>query len=376
MPLRILICSTLFNEKGNYMEVVAATAFARMGCEVLVVTAKYVPSGEATAWRVAVVERCLRIRDTIFFPRGLDRMVRDFQPDAAFLLAPNHGLAHALHRHLPPGCRRVPVFGDLRESDTSRRGRWLSVRGNPLLKRMVKDRWYRRLLRESELILAVTNETVRILRELDAAAWDARGHMCGLPADERRFFPLPAARAAEPRLKTIVTITRILPHKPVREWIQPVLRFLRKHEDWRYVFAGLPSGAAGERARAELADAEAGDRFQLLPLQSLEEMNRHFNEADLAVWYLAAISIQQSMLTGIPVLLPADEALNHLVAPGGNGLYYESPDHLTQQLEAAAAQTWDRTEIARANAALSADCMFRDIARRLGLALPGEAANP
>jgi glycosyltransferase involved in cell wall biosynthesis len=374
MPPRIIIASTLFNERSHYMEVVAATALARMGCDVLVVTAKHVPSGQVQPWKVAVVTKCLRIRDTIFFPRGLDRIISGFRPDAAFLFAPNHGLSYALHQHLPPGCLRIPVFGDLRESDTSRRGRWLSVRGNPLMKRLVKDRWYRRVMQQSELILASTNETVRILREVDAGSWDKRGLMCGLPVDPDVFFHDPAARKSG--WKTIATATRIVPHKPVKEWIQPVLRFLRKHEDWRYVFAGLPPGAAGEAVRQELRDAGLGDRFELRPLLRLPEMNALFNEADVAVWYLAAVSIQQSMLTGIPVLLPADEALNHLVKPGVNGFYYDTPAHLEQQLEAAGARTWDRAEIAAGNAWMAAGRMFRDIVRRLGLGLPDEGVKP
>jgi hypothetical protein len=119
--------------------------------------------------------------------------------------------------------------------------------------------------------------------------------------------------------------------------------------------------------KRELGTDFPGERFQVLPLQSLAEMNALFNEADLAVWYLAAISIQQSMLTGIPVLLPADEALNHLVRDGVNGFYYNSPDHLEAKLTEAAARTWDRAEIARVNAWMASPRMFGDIANRLGL---------
>src|SRR5436190_14474210 len=183
MARRILISSNLFNERTNYQEIVCAREFARLGCEVLVICAEHIPVPGPPPWRVLRVEKYLRVRDTVFFPRGLQKAVDDFQPEAAFLYAPNHGLSYSVMRHLPPACKVVPVFGDLRESHHGRRGQWLSVRGNPLFKRLVKDRWYRRLMARADLILAVTNETVRLLCELDAASWNAKGWMCGLAAD-------------------------------------------------------------------------------------------------------------------------------------------------------------------------------------------------
>lgn len=368
MSRRVIVCSNSFNERCNYHEVVCARALAQLGFEVMVVAADYTASGAVQPWKVAQIRCLFRVRDTTFAPRGLAEITADFRPDAAFLCGPNHGLSYSLHRYLPAGCKIVPVFGDLRESHYGRAGRWGSIRGNPLMKRLVKDRWYRNLMRRSDLILAVTNETVRILREIDAPSWDSRGFMCGLSADPDVFFLDPSRK--KPGLKTIVTATRIIPEKPVKEWIQPVLRFLRKNEGWRYLFAGLPPGPEGQAIKRELEDASVGDRFQVLPLLSLSEMNDLFNQADLAVWYLAAISIQQSMLTGVPVLLPYNESLNHLVTEGRDGFYYRSPEHLEERLAEAAARPWDREEIARGNARLSSERTFKEITGRLGLLPP------
>src|SRR6188508_2385051 len=99
MRRRVILASNSFNERGNYMEVVAAAALARPGCDVLIVTIDHRPSGKPQPWKVARVTRFMRIRDTVFFPRGLDEIVRQFKPEAAFLFAPNHGLSYALHRH-------------------------------------------------------------------------------------------------------------------------------------------------------------------------------------------------------------------------------------------------------------------------------------
>jgi glycosyltransferase involved in cell wall biosynthesis len=367
MPLRILVTSFGFDERKNYQEVICARAYARMGCDVQVLTGLYTPGPQPPAWRVARVEKFLRIRDTMFFPRGLQKIVDEFQPDVALLYAPNHGLSYAVARHLPSTCRVVPVFGDLRESHHGRAGKWLTVRGNPLFKRLVKDRWYRRLMKRADLILAVTNETVRLLREVDAAAWDARGFMCGLAADPAVFFHDPVLRPAGDRRKTLVTVTRIMPQKPVVQWVQPVLHFLRKHPDWCYVLAGLPPGPEGEAVKNELLAAAPPGQLEIRPLLSPPDMNAAFNEADLAVWYLPTISIQQSMVTGLPVLLPANESVNHLVREGMNGFYYRSPEHLEEQLELAAAKVWDRTSVAEENKRLASPGVFAGILERLNL---------
>ncbi len=365
MRLRILISNILFDERKDYQEVICAREFARMGCEVLAVTPLHTPGVEPPPWRVAKVEKYLRVRDTIFFPRGLRKIVEDFKPEVAFLHAPNHGLSCAVMRHLPTGCKVVPVFGDLRESHHGRRGKWLTVRGNPIFKRLVKDRWYRHLMRRADLILAVTNETVRLLREVEAEAVDARGFMCGLAADPTVFFNDPSVRAPGARRKTLVTVTRIFPEKPVLEWVQPVLRFLQKHPDWNYVLAGLLPG--GARTQQELLAAAPPGQLEVRPLLSAQEMNTVFNRADLAVWYLPAISIQQSMITGLPVLLPFNESLNHLVREGVNGFYYRSPEQLEVQLERAAAQSWDRGAVASENAGLASPGVFGGILERLKL---------
>jgi len=367
MKPRILISSMLFNERTSYQEVICAREFARMGCEVLVVCVQHTPGPEPGPWRVVQLEKRLRVRDTVFLPRGLQKIVDDFRPRAAFLYAPNHGLAHPFVSHLPPECKVVPVFGDLRESHRLRRGRWLSVRGNPLLKRMVKDRWYRKLLRRADLILSVTPETVRLLRELDAPAVDARGWMCGLAADPTMFFHDPAQRTARDPRKTLITVTRIFPEKAIDHWIQPVMQFLRKHPEWRYVLAGLPPGPAGETVKQELLAAAPPGQMEVLPLLSQQEMNRAFNEADIAVWYMPSITIQQSMMTGLPVLLPQVEALSHLVHDGENGFNYPSQEDLVETLERAAARQWDHGALAAENARLSSAEVFARILQRLNL---------
>ncbi|HWB07040.1 MAG TPA: glycosyltransferase [Verrucomicrobiales bacterium] len=367
---RILIGSASFDERSNYQEVVFAKALTRLGYDVLVVSA-IVKSGPGETgprgYRIAKVEKYIRIRDTFFACRGLDRIVADFKPDAAFLLAPNHGLPYALLEHLPAACKVVPYFGDLRESHVIKGGKWLSRRGNPVIKRFLKDRWYRALLHRADLIVPCTNETQRILEEVDAESLRGKVLMRSLAVDPSDFFYDPSLRSPNDGLRTIITVTRIDPLKPVKEWTAPVLAWLRQNPGWRYVLGGLPPGTEGARLKAELEAPDLGDRFRLLGRLTAEEINRLYNNADLAIWFLAAIGIQQSMITGLPVLLPAHNALDHLVNPGVNGLYYSSSGDIPSRLSEAAAISWDRAAVAKRNEGLSANVLLKSVLDRIGI---------
>jgi glycosyltransferase involved in cell wall biosynthesis len=365
---RVIVASASFDERSNYQEVVCARALARLGYDVLVVAA-LVSAGEGATerpYRIARVGKFIRVRDTIFAPRGLGSIVEEFKPGVAFLFGPNHGLPYALEKHLPASCKVAPVFGDLRESHVIRADRWLSRRGNPVIKRLLKDRWYRKLLKRADLVLASTNETVRLLEEVDADRVKHQGFMCGLAVDPSDFFFDPALRDPTNDLKTLVTVTRIDPLKPVEQWIQPVLHWLRENPGWRYILGGLPSGTEGERIRALIEAPDIGERFRILGRLTASEINRVYNNADLAISYVAGIGIQQSMVTGLPVLLPSHGSVDHLVEPRINGLYYQSLDEIPSCLNEAAAIPWDRAAVAHRNARLSATRLFAEIMERLG----------
>jgi glycosyltransferase involved in cell wall biosynthesis len=366
---RVIVASAAFDERSNYQEVVCARALAHLGCEVLVVGAlvNTVDDPQGKPYRIERVDKFIRVRDTIFASRGLGRIVSDFKPDAAMLFGPNHGITYSLHKHLPPACKVIPVFGDLRESHTLRSGRWLSPRGHPFIKRILKDRWYRNIMKRADLILASTWETMRILEELDAASVKEKGLMCGLAVDPVDFRYDPSLREPGDGLKTLVTVTRINPLKPVEEWIQPVLRWLRENPGWRYVLGGLASGPEGDRIRSKIEAPDLGDRYRILGRLSAAEINTLYNQADLALWYVAGIGIQQSMVTGLPVLLPMMGSVDHLVQPRVNGLYYKTQEDIPQILSEAASIPWDRPEIARGNANLSARVLCAGALQRLGI---------
>jgi glycosyltransferase involved in cell wall biosynthesis len=368
---RIIVASASFDERSNYQEVVCARALAHLGCEVLAVGALVhtVDDPGDKPYRVVRVEKFIRVRDTIFAARGLDRIVADFKPDAALLFGPNHGISYTLHKHLPAACKVIPVFGDLRESHTLRMSPWLSARGHPLMKRFLKDRWYRNIMKRADLILTSTGETNRILEELDAAAVKEKGFMCGLAVDPAHFSFDPSLREPAPGLKTLVTVTRINPLKPVEEWIQPVLHWLRENPGWRYILGGLPADKDGEKIRPKIEAPDLGDRYRILGRLTSSEINVLYNNADVSIYYIAGIGIQQSMVTGLPVLLPLQGSVDHLVQPGVNGLYYRTLDEIPRCLNEAAAIPWNRPEIARMNAKLSARELCAEILRRAGIQL-------
>ncbi|HWB05467.1 MAG TPA: glycosyltransferase [Verrucomicrobiales bacterium] len=369
---RIIVASATFDERSGYLEVVFARALGRLGCEVLVVAAHVHEDTppEKRPYRIWRVEKFILMRETVVAPQGLDRLVKDFKPDAAFLLAPIHGLSYALLRHLPAACKVIPVFADLTVSDTRRRGRWLlGPRGIPIVKWLIKDRWYRNLMSRADLIYPITNETERILAEIDPENVRKKSWKCGLAVDSSDFGFNPAMREPTSGWKELVTVTTLRPAKAVEDWIQPVFAWLRQNPGWRYTLAGLPPGSKGDAIRPLIEAPDLGDRYRIMGLLKAPEINHLYNNSDLAIWYLATIGIQQSMKTGLPVLLPSNGALEHLVEEGVNGLYYRDLTEVPRKLDQAAAIPWDRERIAQGNAKLCAEDVVSSILGRVDIHL-------
>jgi glycosyltransferase involved in cell wall biosynthesis len=165
----------------------------------------------------------------------------------------------------------------------------------------------------------------------------------------------------------MVTVTRINPLKPVEEWIRPVLAWLRQNPGWRYTLAGFPSGSEGDKVRAMIEAPDLGDRFRMLGLLKTPEINRLYNNSDLALWFVAGIGIQQSMVTGLPVLLPTLGSVDHLVEDRVNGFYYRDLADLPRCLSEAASLSWDREKLARVNSKLCAKAVMEVILKRVGI---------
>ena len=72
----------------------------------------------------------------------------------------------------------------------------------------------------------------------------------------------------------------------------------------------------------EIRDIYSGDNLRLLPLLSYKKLNDLYNASDYSIWFDASITIQESMGTGLKIIIPNSKRVNHLV-DDENGYFFD-----------------------------------------------------
>ena len=101
-----------------------------------------------------------------------------------------------------------------------------------------------------------------------------------------------------------MTCTRATAKKKLEEVMSAVSGLRAQGVAVRYVLAGLLEDEYGARLREYAAAQPDPSAFVLLPVLGHTEMRKLFSACDLGFWPQAAITIQQAMGTGLPVVLP------------------------------------------------------------------------
>ena len=94
-------------------------------------------------------------------------------------------------------------------------------------------------------------------------------------------------------------------------------------------------------------------------------MRELFSACDLGFWPQAAITIQQAMGTGLPVVLRNRPSVGHLVASGRNGWYVQPHETLAQAMATAIEHlriptSGERLSQRRARADFNLSCLSYD----------------
>lgn len=366
---RIIIFTAFFEEHVGYQEVQLAKVLRRMGHEVMVVTTdrsnldlvkRYSGISFENVLRVTNV---LRIRNTFLPFKIIRKEVSAFKPDVALIIHPGAGLPYFYLSSLPDKCKVISFFGDLDVVDKV--GKAAGIKGNAWIQKVIKDRWYNKTFQRSDVIVANTNETTEILQKCAKRSIEKKIVMPGLGFDPETYFP-----SIELRTKTrkemglsddhiiLLTITRVYAGKPIIQWLNPVITQLNKNPKLVYIFAGFADTEFSRQIKRELQSFHLDDRLRLLDFTSADYNNALFNAADYSLWFLPTISIQQSMATGLPAIVPFDKTLDHLVEPNHNGLYYNDFLELREVLSELNPWPIRRDELVRFNHKFSYDSII------------------
>jgi glycosyltransferase involved in cell wall biosynthesis len=375
---KVLLVTSFFEEEIGYQEVQLAQVLRAKGHRVMVLTTdrSYLHkerrlSGEDKAGTIFRITRMLRLRDTVFPLQSVATKIAGFEPDVALLIHPGHGLSYFAMKSISRQSKVVSFFGDLRVDNKLAQVKGL--KGSPFVQQALKNRWYRKVFRRADLIVANTNETSDILKQIAGDNLTSKLIMPGLGYDPGVYNYRPPLRAEwrkEMGFKdddiVVATVTRIIEGKPVEKWVEPVLGALSENSCLVYVLAGFMNDEYSSIVKASLNRSEFKDRLVLLDFTGASENNKIFNGADYSLWFAPTTSIQQSMASGLPAILPLDGTLDHLVADGKNGLYYRDFQELRKTLRGLSGSVAPRQEIVEINERFSYDHILEALFSRLG----------
>jgi glycosyltransferase involved in cell wall biosynthesis len=354
---RVAIVCGHFAPEIGYQEVDLARAFTRLGARVRVVTSTKVspsaraivrseyPRGlaEAEGYEILRLAPPLTVGPNVLGCK-VEPAVADFGPDYVILVGPGKLFGLELFSS-ESSWRRIAVMQDNSEAVPRTSSAW-RIQMRAVAHRLVKRPAYRRVVRNADRIILNVPETREIVeswlepREREILA--LKGLELRLGFDHDTFFFRPGTRREWRDLHgvgedefVLVTCTRAMPQKRLEDVISAVSRLRAQGVALRYVLAGLLGDSYATRLR-ELAAAQPEPRsFLLLPVLQQSEMRDMFCACDLGFWPQAAITIQQAMGTGLPVVLRRRPTVSHLLTPGRNGWYVGSHERLEQTLRAA-----------------------------------------
>ena len=211
--------------------------------------------------------------------------------------------------------------------------------------------------------------TPNTLQRLRPFAKKAKFALLPLSVNAETFYFDPALRDTVRDELALTSDDRLIiaPGKPQpQKRVDTVVEALSKLPDsFRLVIAGSDDSETSRALRRQVADFGLERRVTFLPFIGAEELNRYYNAADFGVWpTMPAITIQQAMLTGLPVVIPKNSFTSHLFQERSNTVDIPAGTDIVASLVTAFGSTTKvcpRAEAAAENSWFSADSLAEKI---------------
>ncbi len=343
--LRIAIIPAIFDPELNYIENAFALTLHEMGHEVRVFTSYHGVTGSYRAilaldrgmpFQIIRSKRVINVAATqIPWDGSIRTKIRDFDPEVAFVLAPNHGLGAAWVKHLPISCRLIASFSDL----PWHRGRFRT---------WIKRYWALRVIRRACKVITVTNQTQQLVVGWAGPQNAEKVELIGLPfrpEDLSGSSPPPKALELSLRVRHLmVCVTRVSPSKKLDVLFGAMERHMTEHPDSGFVIAGFDDSAESRRLRGIIEGSPVAARCAILPMIGIGEIGGLFRIASCSVWSLVSIGIYHSLHCGCPVLVKAGQDAQHLLENPAAGGWYPNMEAIDEVLQNLLAHPRDRTE--------------------------------
>lgn len=378
--MRIGIVTAHYMPEVGYQEVHLARAYARTGHTVKVFTSAATvnlggdinrlqyQTGLSKDARLGY--EILRLPSWSFkskvIPFGLKKAVEEFKPDVLVILGvakmfPMPLLSARFSDHI----KMVSVYGDAKEYlDRGTLKQKLKTMIHELGYATLKKSLYRRAVKHCNRIILNIPETDQVfngfLSAAEKKAYDVKKVMLNLGYDPDEYYFSEQDRAETrkelgfaPDDVVIITSTRVNKRKNLEQIITLVSDMNKAGKKVKYVLVGFLGDAYEQELKAFIHKLPDPSVVTCFPFLNAKEIRKLYCAADTGIWLKAAISIQESMGTGLPVILEQKPSVSHLVKDGANGWFFNKGhfDETVQKVVTElSAQKKDRVQLAAANA--------------------------
>lgn len=343
--MKIAIVSGHFMPELGYQEVYLARTYSRLGHQVRVFTSTSIsPSGKKiikNEYKFGLFRNSkygyeiLRLKTTFklsfnVFSYGLKRSILDYMPDTIIIIGLSKMFPISLLSvEITNKANLVAIFGDEYEHK-ERSLSFLKEIGFHIFKK----RLYRRSVELCKRIILNLPETETIflsyLKKNERSIFlNKKVHLSlGYDPDEF-YFDENGQKNIRRNLNILtdeivfITSTRINSRKRIENVVDIISKMYSEGKKVRYIIIGFLGDHYEQILKDYIEKQVNPDIFYCYSFLSHEEIRKYYCASDIGIWLTSAISIQEAMGTGLPVILENKPSLNHLVTEGVSGWYFK-----------------------------------------------------
>ena len=348
--MRIGVISAHYMPEIGYQEVHLPKAYARLGHTVKVFTSAASVNLGGSIGKINYKKglsndskygyEILRLSSLSYksksLPFGLKKAVQEFKPDVLVIL----GVAKIfpitlLNEHFYNNVKIVSVYGDAKEYlDRGTLKQNIKTFFHELGYSWIKHPLYRRAIKHGHKLILNIPETNNVfldfLNKKDKAIFESKKVMLNLGYDPDEYYYKKEDRVAVRQQLAIpddtialITSTRINKRKNLEKIIEFISKLHLEGKKVIYIMIGFLDDSYEQELKAFINKQPQPDSFKCFPFLNAAEIRKLYCASDVGMWIKAAISIQEAMGTGLPVILEDKPSVSHLIQDGKNGWFFK-----------------------------------------------------
>ena len=377
--MRIGVISAHYMPEIGYQEVHLAKAYSRLGYTVKVFTSAATvnlggsinqlnyKTGLTTDAKYSY--EILRLPSLSYkskvLPFGLKKAVIDFNPDVLIILGVAKIFPIALlNSYFHNKLKIVSVYGDAKEYlDRGTFKQKIKTFIHELGYSTIKHPLYKKAIKYGDKLILNIPETNQLfldfLNEKEKTEFESKKVMLNLGYDPDEYYYKSEDRNhirnelnIDLNEIVIITSTRVNKRKKLEQIIELISKLNSNGKKVTYIIVGFLGDNYENELKSFINKQPYPKAFKCFPFLNAAEIRKLYCAADAGIWLKAAISIQEAMGTGLPVILENKPSVNHLINEGKNGWFFTQQTFNTiieKVVDVLSENNFDREKLANEN---------------------------